>query len=413
MKLCIHRGAKQIGGTCIEIEHDEKRLLIDLGLPLDAELEDTPLPGAVGLNGYIKDLLGLVISHVHVDHYGLAAKISPEVPILIGKGASHILDASRNFFPDTINFQTKIYLRHKAPVKLGPFEITPYLVDHSAYDAYALLVEAGGKRVFYSGDFRAHGRKSKLFEKLISDPPKNIDAMLMEGSTIGRTGDDNIYPTEFELENAFQKKFSQAKSIVLVWASGQNIDRLVTLYKSCRRTGKKLVVDMYTSNILKTLGNERLPQPGWKDFYVFLPMFQRRIIKERKLFDFAKSFSFYRIYPEKLKLMRKEIVMLFRPSMAKDLELAECLDDATLIYSLWPGYLKQSRLKRFIEWLENNRIPIDYCHTSGHSSVKDLKRFASAMKAKKLIPIHSFEPEAYTDLFENVELKEDGEHWLV
>ena len=46
-------------------------------------------------------------------------------------------------------------------IEIGPFRITPQLVDHSAFDAYALLVEADGKRVYYSGDFRAHGRKGR------------------------------------------------------------------------------------------------------------------------------------------------------------------------------------------------------------------------------------------------------------
>ena len=38
MKICIHRGTKHIGESCVELESDCKRLLIDIGLPLDAEL---------------------------------------------------------------------------------------------------------------------------------------------------------------------------------------------------------------------------------------------------------------------------------------------------------------------------------------------------------------------------------------
>lgn len=50
-------------------------------------------------------------------------------------------------------------------LQFGPFRVTPHLVDHSAYDAYALEVEADGRRLFYSGDIRAHGRKGALFER--------------------------------------------------------------------------------------------------------------------------------------------------------------------------------------------------------------------------------------------------------
>ena len=40
MRICIHRGSKQIGGSCVEVQSSDKRLLIDFGLPLDAESED-------------------------------------------------------------------------------------------------------------------------------------------------------------------------------------------------------------------------------------------------------------------------------------------------------------------------------------------------------------------------------------
>ena len=34
MRICIHRGAHQIGGSCVEVESQGQRLLLDLGLPL-------------------------------------------------------------------------------------------------------------------------------------------------------------------------------------------------------------------------------------------------------------------------------------------------------------------------------------------------------------------------------------------
>ena len=41
--------------------------------------------------------------------------------------------------------------------------------------------------IFYSGDFRAHGRKEALFTELVQNSPKNIDYLMMEGTNIGRT----------------------------------------------------------------------------------------------------------------------------------------------------------------------------------------------------------------------------------
>jgi len=40
MQVCIHRGSKEIGGSCVEVISHGKRLIIYLGLPLDAEKND-------------------------------------------------------------------------------------------------------------------------------------------------------------------------------------------------------------------------------------------------------------------------------------------------------------------------------------------------------------------------------------
>jgi len=53
------------------------------------------------------------------------------------------------------------YLEHGKPIQLGPFTVLPRLVDHSGFDAYAMEVEADGKRLFYSGDLRATAAKDR------------------------------------------------------------------------------------------------------------------------------------------------------------------------------------------------------------------------------------------------------------
>jgi hypothetical protein len=65
----------------------------------------------------------------------------------------------------------------------------------------------------------------------------------------------------------------------------------------------------------------------------------------------------------------------------------------------------------FQNWLENHQIPLTHCHTSGHAPVDDLRRLADAIAAKRLVPIHSFEPNAYKQLFQNFEIRNDGETW--
>lgn len=194
MRLRIHRGTKEIGGTCIEVEAQGRRLVLDVGLPLGAPDDEGAktnlLPAVPGFRSRDDSLLGVMITHPHPDHYGLAGQVRSDVPIYIGEAAHRMLNAASPYVRGSQTLAASRFIEDRRPIDVGPFRVTPYLVDHSAFDAYALLVEADGKRVFYSGDFRGHGRKRRLFDAVTASPPKDIDVLLMEGTTIGRTGAD-------------------------------------------------------------------------------------------------------------------------------------------------------------------------------------------------------------------------------
>lgn len=415
MKVRIHRGTQEIGGTCIELEEDGKRIILDVGLPLNAGEVDSIenlLPRVKGFREKDNSLLAVIISHPHQDHFGLAKFIRPELPVVIGSDARSILETATLFSPAGASFKNTMPLKDRDPFILGPFKIIPFLVDHSAYDAYSLLIEAGEKRLFYSGDFRDHGRKAALFEKLIKDPPKDIDVLFMEGTTLGRESKDES-PTEDDLVFDYLNIFKKTRGLCLVWTASQNIDRIVTIFKACKKAGRQLIMDLYTAEILRATRNDNVPQGTWEGVQVYLPEFQRRDVKRKKLFDLVNRYRTNRIFPENLAEEAGRSVLLFRPRMAGDLESAECLKEARLVYSLWEGYLKMDSQRSFLEWLERSDIPMTHIHTSGHASVSDLKRFAEGLNPKVLIPIHTFHPENYHSIFTSVETKEDGIWWEV
>jgi ribonuclease J len=413
MRICIHRGTHEIGGTCVEIETQGERLVLEVGLPLDTPETEALLPTVPGFREKDESLMGVVISHPHQDHYGLAKYLRCDLPIFIGAAASRILEAAANFIPAGVTFPKAIYLKDLEPLKVGPFEMTPYLIDHSAYDAYGFLVAADKKRLFYTGDLRGHGAKATLFERLVHKPPKDVDVLLLEGSTIGRLNVEGRFPAERELEVRFLEEMKSTKGIVLVYCSGQNIDRIVTIFRACKQSQRQLIIDLYTAEILRATENPHIPQGDWPGVRVFIPQWQRRLVKRDQLFHLLEIYKKNRIFPEELKQIAAHATMLFRPSMATDLEEAGCLDGARLIYSLWEGYLKEESISPFLNWLDQHRIPMSQIHTSGHASISDLQRVAKAINAKTVVPIHSFEAERFPEFFERVKIKQDGVWWDV
>jgi ribonuclease J len=188
MKAKIYRGAKEIGGTCVELTADNGKILwIDLGIPLD---EKNP-----NVDYAQNKLHALIISHPHQDHFGFMEKVGTEVPIYIGQLSLDLINAAKIFIdkaPLKGNFT--IIKPWKSFIVADTFRIKPFLTDHSTPEAFAFLIEADGKRVFYSGDFRATGRKNIVYKKLIENPPENIDLLLMEGTMVEQT--NHLYSTE-------------------------------------------------------------------------------------------------------------------------------------------------------------------------------------------------------------------------
>lgn len=71
--------------------------------------------------------------------------------------------------------------------------------------------------------------------------------------------------------------------------------------------------------------------------------------------------------------------MTSRSSMARDLERAACLDGASLVWSLWRGYLESDG--RMLAWAERHGCPPQAIHPSGHAYLADLAKLTAAVGA--------------------------------
>jgi ribonuclease J len=418
VRVKIHRGAHEIGGSCVEVEATGMRVVLDVGKPLAAGRDEAvALPEVPGFIEADPSLLGVIITHAHQDHWGLVGQIDPQVPIYMG-AATHRILAEADFWTQGLDVAPAGFLEHRVPFALGPFRITPYLNDHSAFDAYSLLVEAGGRQLFYTGDIRGHGRKAAIFEELLRDPPNNVDVLLMEGTNIRSAedseGTDHI-ESEAEVEHAMVRTMREAEGMVLVMSSAQNIDRLVTIYRAALQSDRDLVMDLYGASIAWATGNPNIPQPGptWPRVHVYVPIRQRIAVKKASAFERVEAIRPFRVYEDVIARRRSDLVTMFSMISAPALTTSGALEDATLIWSMWSGYLKEPSGERLQTFLRDHHIPMVQHHTSGHASIPDLQRLAAALQPGRLVPIHSFGPGRFADLFANVEVQTDGTWWTV
>ncbi len=430
MKLIIHRGAKEIGGSCVEIQSGGSRILIDFGMPLvnknrepfdsasiagksvEELKKEKTLPDIKGLyKGEKPQIDCILISHSHLDHYGLLNFANPEIPIYISEGARELVKVTNTFMNKGIYLSNAKIVKNKMPFCIKDFEVTPYLVDHSGFDAMAFLIEAEGKRVFYSGDFRGHGRKKTLFDQLIKNPPKDIDCLLMEGSTLGRN--EMLYKNEPAIEARIAEILDGQNNITFLFASPQNIDRLVSAYLACLRTETTFVIDIYAAYILQRLEkvSKRIPQWNWEKIRVKFFQYHANKLAEAGYKELLYIYNRRKIEMDEINDKKNKILMLARdnsifPHIVDNLITTE---GAKIIYSMWEGYLTE----KFQDYCRDKRIEIERVHTSGHAILSDLQRFAKALKPKSLVPIHTFGSEKYQELFENVKTVKDGEPFVI
>lgn len=414
MKIKIHRGAKEVGGSCVEISSGASTILVDLGLPLDFN-EKNPtescLPHSVQhlLHQSGKSIDGVLLSHPHLDHYGLAGELPPGIPVYCGKASWDLMNATARFSPNNYSLPTVEHFEAWKKFQLGTFTITPYLMDHSAFDSYGFLISTAGKNIFYSGDFRGHGRKSKLLARLPHSLPK-IDALIMEGTLVGNRSTE-IQSSESDLEDEFVKIIEQTQGITLVTTSSQNIDRLVTIFKAAKRCNRMFIIDFYTAEILEILKQyATLPNAAWPRIRVCYPQFLARQFEKNGMENILSRHRNNGIKWTRINEKKEKIVMLVRPGFMADIKRFIDLNNAVWIYSMWTGYFERSNpLKKLKSFLLEQGVRYEYLHTSGHAKLTDLKDFAGKLSPKKIIPIHSFHPDQYHDFFENVEMVEDGE----
>lgn len=373
LEYIVLRGQDKIGANLIEISYGETKILVELGKSLDG-----------GDEVFEKEILNkpysaVVVSHYHEDHAGLI-KNKRDCPVYTGQGTYRIIKAMGDYRGEEMPKNIEEYYNGE-PFRVGEIKITPFLCDHSAYDSYMLLFEAGGQSILYTGDFRFHGRKDK--EKLLAALPKSVDVLIHEGTNIGK---NSCTMTEAELEVKAVEIMKSTDNPVFVLQSGTNIDRLVSIYRASKRSGRITYMDNYTSLIAAAAGGS-IPRPDvFKDVIAFTPhavhgkreeMFME-IINKRGLKAIANG--------------TKRFTMFVRPSMCeyiKKILSAAHISEATLVYSMWRGYKENDEMAVFLSEMRAFGLKIIDLHTSGHASVEDIELLKRTVNAKETVCVHT------------------------
>ena len=442
MKLTIHRGTQEIGGSCVQVVAGNTRIILDFGMPLGnglgGEFAESAIEGKsineliekkilYPIKGLYKDaspqIDAILISHSHKDHYGFLKYAHPDIPVYMSVGSQKLINILNIFVKKEGRLQlpqaTKIVC-DRTPFDVGDLCVTPYLVDHSAFDAMSFHVveKTSRKNIFYTGDFRAAGWKEKLFDRFVANPPKEVGSLIMEGTMIGREA--GKYPTEQDVLDRMVDILREADNkVTFACCSSQNIDRIVTFYKAARRTKSLLVIDPYMACVLNAIKSPRnhIPQMDWDGVRVFIANYYGKgdvyvnKISDSVLKSLLPNLGYAKIKPLDFSGLGQKALVLMRSSMLPAIEKIPSIKGSKMVYSQWHGYLEKNSTdaRRFKDFVSKYDMCLEHVHTSGHATVDKLKEFTAALNPERIIPIHTEHAERFKEFFWPVKILKDGE----
>lgn len=357
-------------------------LMVDLGITFPGPNEpgvDIILPDLRFIEEEASNLVGLVLTHAHEDHYGAVIDLWPKlnVPIYATPFTSALLRAK--LAENTRGLKLPI---NEVPLggrfNVGPFDLEFVTMAHSIPEPSALVLRTPLGLVLHSGDW-------KLDDTPVLGDPTNeaklrelgeegIDAFVCDSTNALREG---ISPSESDIARTLRGLIAAAEHRVVVTTFASNVGRILAVADAARAAGRHLVV---AGRAMHRIINVAMDTG-------YLP----------KSFKFSdqKEFSY---------LDRSEIVLLCTGSQGEGRaalsRVAEgshsditLVDDDLVIFSSRPIPGNEKTIGR----VQNNlamrgcRIITDadaQVHVTGHPRREELKKMYGWCRPKLAIPMH-------------------------
>ena len=264
VKINIHRGSHQIGGSITELYTENTHIFVDFGSELNADPEDSTDSEMIEMIQHAK-CDAVLFTHYHGDHIGLLEYIPEKnvdgkpIRLGIGKTARQMLRSIHKTLAEHPQASDEDKERHNRYIsilsdkdrqidivdnekfRIGDFEITPIMVDHSAYDAYMFVIRAEGKVIVHTGDYRTHGRLGKDFFDKLDDRLKgmSIDVLITEGTMMSRLGENVL--TEENLQKKASDILARPKNRhAFLVCSSTNVESLASFADAAMYLGRAL-----------------------------------------------------------------------------------------------------------------------------------------------------------------------------
>lgn len=364
-------------------EGDRKWLVVDCGVSFagpDLPGIDLIMPDPSFLEEQGDNVLALVITHVHEDHFGAVLDLWPDFdkPVYAAPFAQAMIAAKRaaNEIIATVDLHD---MTVGVPFEVGPFTIEPIAMAHSIVESTSLLISTPVGRALHSGDWKIDptpviGPKTdEVRLPAIGAEPGHL-ALVCDSTNALR---DGVSPSESEIGETLARLIAKAPQRVMVTTFASNLGRVVSVARAAQKAGRQVVLAGRALHRITTIG------------------------RELGLLDDVPAFLDQDMFAQ---LPRDKIVVLSTGSQgearAATARIAQgshphiALDRGdTMIFSSWaiPGNEKavldiQNRfIDQGVKVITNSDAPV---HVTGHPRRDELRQLYDWVKPDVLVPVH-------------------------
>jgi ribonuclease J len=223
-------------------------LIVDMGITFPGDNEpgvDVILPDISFLEEERPNLVGLLLTHAHEDHFGAVADLWPKlgnVPVFATPFTASMLKSKLGEMGVARDFPLEV-MPLGGRRSIGPFDVELISMSHSIPEPSAVVIRTDLGTVLHTGDW-------KLDENPLTSPPTDIGrlkalgeegvtALICDSTNAVR---DGVSPSEADVALTLQRLIHEAPRRVGVTTFASNVARIRSVANAARAAGRDLVV---------------------------------------------------------------------------------------------------------------------------------------------------------------------------
>lgn len=379
-------GQEEVGRNMTVFEYGQDIVILDMGLQFPEE--DMPgidyiIPNISYLKGKEKNIRAVIFSHGHLDHIGAAPILLEKLgnPLIIGRDLTLALVKHRQEDykkGSSQKLKTLAIKNLEQKITLGGFRVGFFQVEHSIMDAMGITLETPQGTVIHPGDWALE--KDPMRGQPITyhhlAKVKRPSILMLE--SLGSTTQKQRISEKLMHEN-LQKIISEAKGRTIIATFSSQIQRIKEILEYAEKIGKKVALDGYSMRLNVEVAKE----------LGYIKIKKDTLITIDRIAD----------YPD------KKIVVICTGAQGESQAVLHRIiqgshkyikiqktDTIVFSSSVIPGNERSiQRLKDNLYRLSDNVIHSDIMdvHSSGHSSIPDIKEMLREIKPDYFLPVYA------------------------